>query len=272
MPDTSALFESALVTIGAFIPKVAGVVVLLIVTFWLSRKLSKAVRVTTTEKLDATLGGFFGNLVRYLVLIIGVLACLRVFGVETTSLAALLGAAGLAVGLGLQGTLSNFSSGVMLLIFRPFHVGDIIQVAGTTGKVAAISLFNTEIDQFDNKRVIVPNGSVFGNTIVNINYHPTRRVEVSVGTSYDADIAEARKVMTQAASRIEGVLPEPAPQALLTGLGGSSIDWEVRVWANVGDFARVKEEVTETVKNELDAAGIGIPFPQMDIHLDKVEA
>ncbi len=261
-----------LVTVGQFIPRIVGVAFLIVATFWVAKRAGKMVQSTTAEKLDVTLAVFFGNLVRYFILTVGILACLRVFGVETTSFAALIGAGGLAVGLALQGTLSNFSSGVMLVIFRLFEVGDVIQVDGVTGTVAAITLFNTEIDQFDNKRVIVPNGNVFGNTITNINYHPVRRMEIAVGTSYGADIASAREVMTKAAAGVEGALPDPAPQALLTGLGGSSIDWEVRVWAKVGDFLVVKEKVTETVKNALDTAEISIPFPQLDVHLDKAGA
>jgi small conductance mechanosensitive channel len=268
MQDATALVESMLVTVGQFIPRIVGVAFLILVTFWVAKRAGKLVKKATAEKLDVTLAVFFGNLVRYFILTVGILACLRVFGVETTSFAALIGAAGLAIGLALQGTLSNFSSGVMLVIFRPFEVGDIIQVDGVVGKVSAISLFNTEIDQFDNKRVIVPNGKVFGNTITNINYHPTRRMEISVGTSYGADIASAREVMRKAVAGVEGVLSDPAPQALLMGLGGSSIDWEVRVWANVGEFMAVKERVIETVKNSLDAAEISIPFPQLDVHLD----
>ncbi|MFT4603733.1 MAG: small conductance mechanosensitive channel [Rhodothermales bacterium] len=272
MQDATALVESALVTIGQFIPRIAGVIVLLFVTFWVAKRAGKLVNKATAEKLDVTLAVFFGNMVRYFILTVGILACLRIFGVETTSFTALVGASSLAIGLAVQGTLSNFSSGVMLVIFRPFEVGDIIEVDGVTGKVAAIALFNTEIDQFDNKRVIVPNGKIFGNTITNINYHPMRRMEIAVGTTYGADIALAREVMTKAAASVQGVLPDPAPRALLMGLGGSSIDWEVRVWANVADFMGVKENVIETVKNALDAAEIGIPFPQLDVHMDKVDA
>ncbi|MBO6575974.1 MAG: mechanosensitive ion channel [Rhodothermales bacterium] len=271
MQDASALIEQILVTVGGYIPRAVGAILVLIATFWLSKRMGRAIFRSVEGRLDVTLAKFFGSLTRYGVLTIGILACLRVFGIETTSLAALIGAAGLAVGLALQGTLSNFSSGIMLVLFRPFQVGDVVEVGSTVGKVAGVSLFNTEIDTFDNKRIIVPNGSVFGNTITNYNFHPTRRVDVVVGTAYDADIRTARQVMLDTASAVEGVLEDPAPQVYLDGLGGSSIDWKVRVWVQTPDFWRVKEEVTENVKYALDEADIGIPFPQLDVHLDRLD-
>jgi small conductance mechanosensitive channel len=272
MQDPSALLDQFLAVLGTFAPKAAGVVVLFIVTLWISKRIGRQVGKVVAEKLDPTLARFFGSLARYGILTMGVLACLRIFGVETTSFAALIGAAGLAVGLAMQGTLSNFSAGVMLIVFRPFDVSDWVNVGGVTGKVAGISLFNTEIDTADNQRVIVPNSNVFGNTITNINFHDTRRVAVEVGTEYSAEIPEAQEVMLKAISEIEGVLPDPAPVVYLTGLGSSSIDWSVRVWVNTPDFWAVKELVTKAVKKALDDANIGIPFPQMDVHLDKVEA
>ncbi|MFT5143352.1 MAG: small conductance mechanosensitive channel [Rhodothermales bacterium] len=272
MQDASAFLDTLLATLGAFAPKVVGVVFLFITTVWVSKKIGRQVEKVVAEKLDPTLARFFGSLSRYGVLTMGILACLRIFGIETTSFAALIGAAGLAVGLAMQGTLSNFSAGMMLIVFRPFDVGDWVSVGGVTGSVAGISLFNTEIDTVDNQRIIVPNNSVFGNTITNVNFHDTRRVAVEVGTEYSADIPAAQEVMLKAISNMEGVLPEPAPVVYLTGLGSSSIDWSVRVWVNTPDFWDVKERVTKAVKKALDDANIGIPFPQMDVHLDKVEA
>lgn len=271
MQEANTLVEQILVTLGAFLPKAVGVVLLLLVTFWISKRAGRKVLHVLETKLDATLARFFGSLTRYGVMTIGVLACLRVFGVETTSFAALIGAAGLAVGLAFQGTLSNFSAGIMLVIFRPVKVGDAVEVGGVTGKVSSVSLFNTEIDTFDNKRVIVPNGDVFGNTITNYNFHPTRRVEVAVGTDYGADIDTARQVLMRAATSIDEVLTDPEPQVLLDALGGSSIDWKVRVWVNTPDFWDVKDRLTRDIKYALDEAEIGIPFPQMDVHLDRVD-
>lgn len=262
------LEESLYTLLTDFVPKVVGVLVLVVVAWivakWLGRNVSRSVG----NRLDPTIANFFGSLARYGVLIMAVLGSLQIFGVGTTSFAAVIGAAGLAIGLAMQGTLGNFSSGVMLLAFRPFSVGDTVSTGGVTGKVIAIGLFSTEIDTFDNRRFIVPNGTIYDSTIENITFHDKRRVDVSVGTDYPASISEAREVMVKAAASIANIHSDPAPVAILTGLGASSIDWSVRVWSNTGDYWAVKEELTQKVKEGLDAAGIGIPFPQMDVHID----
>jgi len=219
--------------------------------------------------VDATLTKFFANLARYIVLTAAVLAALGVAGIETTGFAAVLAAAGFAIGMALSGTLSNFAAGVMLLTFRPFKVGDVVSVSGVTGKVNEIELFTTTLDTPDNRRIIVPNGTVFGSTIENITYHPTRRVDVVVGTDYGADLDRAREVLAEAAARHHAVA-EQDPAIVLTDLGDSSINWQVRVWCQTGDYWAVKDALTKDVKNSLDAAGIGIPFPQRDLHIDGV--
>ncbi len=252
-----------------FVPKVAGVITLLVLAWIISGWLGRSVSSAIGARIDQTIANFFGSLTRYGVLIMALLSVLQIFGVGTTSFAALIGAAGLAIGLALQGTLGNFSSGIMLLAFRPFKVGDVISSGGVTGKVAEIGLFSTEIDTFDNRRFTVPNGSVYGSTIENIFYHTTRRVDVTVGTDYPASISDTRQVLLSAAADVDHVLTDPEPAAVLTGLGDSSIDWVVRVWVKSEDFWGVKEALTQRVKEKLDEAGIGIPYPQMDVHLDK---
>lgn len=236
-----------------------------IVANWIKRI---TVRGLERAKIDQTLVKFFGNIARYTVLVLVVLACLGIFGINTTSFAAVIGAVGLAIGLAFQGTLGHFASGVMLLVFRPFKVGDVISVAGDTGKVNEIELFTTTLDTADNRRIIVPNGNIVGSTIENLTFHPTRRVDVSVGTDYGADLDHARQVMLEAALSTPHILSDPPPQVYLDALGGSSIDWKVRVWCNTPDYFAIKDELTLRVKKALDAAGIGIPFPQMDVHLD----
>ena len=249
---------------------VAGALLLLLIAWmvagWVSRIASAGMR---RANLDETLTRFVEKMVGWLVLLLALMMCLSLFGIETTSFAAVLGAAGLAIGLAFQGTLSNFAAGVMLLVFRPFNVGDVVNAAGTTGKVDAIGIFTTTIDTFDNRRFIVPNSQVFGSTIENISFHPHRRADVDVGTAYDADIDQTRKVLEEAVRRVEGVLEDPEPAVLLLGLGASCIDWSVRVWANSDDFGAVKQATIREVKYALDNAGIGIPFPQMDVHLDQ---
>lgn len=222
-------------------------------------------------RIDETLSRFLGKLARWGVLLLVVLACLSVFGVETTSFAAVIGSVGIAVGLAFQGTLSNFAAGIMLLMFRPFNVGDVITVAGQTGKVNAIELFATTLDTFDNRRFIIPNGQVFGSTIENITYHPRRRADVAVGVSYAADIDHTREVLTKAAGVVPGALDDPEPAIILLDLGDSAVNWSVRVWAKSEEFGDVKQAATRAVKVALDKAGIEIPFPQMDVHLTKAE-
>ncbi len=251
-----------------FLPKVVGVLVLVVVAWIVAGWAGKRVTKSAEKRLDLTIARFMGSLTKYLILIMALLGCLNIFGFETTSFAAVIGAAGLAIGLAMQGTLSNFSAGLMLLIFRPFKVNDVVSTAGVTGKVMNLNLFTTEFDTPDNRRIIVPNGAIFGSTIENITFHETRRVDVAVGTDYPADISRTRDVLLNAVKNLEGVHAEPAPVAYLTELGGSSIDWSVRVWANTSDYWGVRENATQAIKNALDEAGIGIPYPQMDVHLD----
>lgn len=250
--------------------KAIGVLIILVVGLILAGWLRRlTVRTCERAKLDLTLAKFFAGMVRWAVLLVVALFCLGTFGVNITGFAAILAAAGFAVGLALQGTLANFSSGVMLLIFRPFKVGDVVNVAGVVGKVNEIQLFTTVLDTPDNRRVIVPNGVVFGSTIENITHHPTRRVEVAVGTEYTADLDRVRDVLRCAAEGVNGRLPSEDVAIVLSQLGASSIDWSVRVWAKTGDYGSVREELTRDVKIALDAAGVGIPFAQMDVHFDQ---
>ena len=248
---------------------VVGVVLLLIggwiVAGWARRHVGRNLERT---KLDLTLVKFFANITSWIILILTVLTALSLFGIETTSFAAVLGAAGLAIGLAFQGTLSNFASGVMLLTFRPFKVGDAVKVAGEIGKIDEIDLFMTKLDTFDNRRIVIPNSKIFGSTIETMTFHPRRRVDVNVGISYSADIDETRRVLEEAVAGIEGRLEEPASQVFLDGFGDSSVNWVVRVWANTPDFGNVKQATVRALKNALDDAAISIPFPQMDVHLD----
>lgn len=248
--------------------RIVGVLLVFYIGLKLARWLSGFVERRVAAKLDVTLGKFFGNLTRYGLITLLVIASLGAFGIETTSFAAVIGAAGLAIGLALQGTLQNFSSGVMLLIFRPFKVGDVISVGGQVGGVQELGLFVTVLDTPDNRRIIIPNGQVFGTTIENLTHHDLRRCDVNVGTDYTADLGKTREVLEAAARAVPGQAQTP-PQVFLAGLGGSSIDWQVRVWAKTSDYWDVLQATTKIVKDELDKAGIGIPFPQMDVHLDK---
>jgi small conductance mechanosensitive channel len=252
-----------------FVWNVIGALLLLTITVIVAGWARRATRAAVERSdFDPTLGAFFASLARYTVLILGGLAVLGMFDISVASFAAILAAAGFAVGLALQGTLSHFAAGVMLLIFRPFGVGDRVSAADTTGTVVEVGLFATLFDTPDNRRIIVPNGALFGSTIENQTHHDTRRVDVSVGTAYDADLATTRAVLTSVAESVEGGFSAPAPQVYLSELGASSIDWAVRVWTNTGDYWDVSERLTTQIKQALDAEGIGIPYPQMDVHLD----
>lgn len=263
------LIVAATPVVLTFIAKLAAVLAL----FWIAVKVSNWLQEKVTHALaardfDRTLSLFFGGITRWIVYIGALLACLSAFGIETTTFAAVIGAASLAVGLAFQGTLSNFAAGVVLLVFRPFKVGDVVVIAGETGTVAEIELFNTTIDSFENQRIILPNDKVFGSTIRNISYHPVRRVDVNVGVSYGSNVAHTREILNAAAAAVEGRHPDKGHQIVLMGLGGSSVDWQVRVWASSPDFLTVKERTIEAIKVALDDAGISIPFPQMDVHID----
>lgn len=249
--------------------RVAGALALLlaawIVAAWARRFTRK--RLTQLE-FDPTLTKFFANAARYVVLILAGLSCLQLFGVNVTGFAAVIAAAGFAIGMAFQNSLSNFSAGIMLLAFRPFQVGDVISVAGQIGKVAEIELFTTMLDTPDNRRIIIPNSVVFSSTIENISFHDTRRVDVNVGTDYGADLDATRAILEQVSNELSLKLADQDSQVVLLELGDSAIAWQVRVWVDAAEFWPAKQELTRAIKVELDKAGIGIPFPQMDLHVD----
>lgn len=253
-----------------YLPKIAGAVVILILALMIASMLAGLTRSSLRRiNVDETLTRFFGKLVWWGILLLGGLSCLSTLGIQVTAFAAILASMGFAIALAFQGTLGNLAAGVMLLVFHPFKVGDVINVGGVVGKVFEIDLFATTLDTVDNRRIIVPNGSVFGNTIENITYHATRRCDVAVGTEYSADLDQTREVLKKAIESVDHILEDPAPQVYLLELGGSSINWSLRVWVNAADYWAVREQLTRAAKVELDKANIGIPFPQMDVHLFK---
>lgn len=254
--------------IVTYTPKLIGLIVALIITKIVARACEKLVIKSLRQK-DEALKKFLSSLAKYAVLTIGVVTALSYVGIQTASFAAVIAASGLAIGLAFQGTLSNFSAGVMLLLFRPFKVDDFVQAGGETGFIVAIELFSTEIRTPDSKRIIVPNSSIFGKNITNYSYHPSRRVDIKVGTAYSDNVDKTRKILETIPSKVDGALTEPAPQIFLAGLGSSSIDWEVRIWCKNEDYWDVYQRTTEISKQTLDEANIQIPFPQQDIHFDE---
>jgi small conductance mechanosensitive channel len=248
---------------------VVKVLVLVVVSWLFAHWLSSLIRRhgERSTHLDPTLTLFFATVVRWAILAFAVVAVLGIFGIETTSFAALIAAVGLAIGLGFQGTLGQLASGVMLLVFRPFKVGDFVKAGGTSGVVKEIQLFATIIDTFDNRRLIVPNASVFGSTIENVSHHSERRVDVAIGTAYEADLDRTREILTEVARSLPQALPDRDPAILLDALGASSVDWSVRVWVASSDFGVAKDTLLANAKKALDAAGVGIPYPQLDVHM-----
>jgi small conductance mechanosensitive channel len=251
---------------------IGAIVVLLvgrIVAGWARRLTRKALE---RAEVDPTLVPFIAKLVYYLLLAFVVIAVLGVFGVQTASLVAVLGAAGLAVGLALQGTLSNFAAGVMLLFFRPFKVGDFIDAAGTIGTVEEIGVFATTMKSPDNIKIVVPNSQVYGQTIKNFNGFDTRRIDLVIGVSYDDDIGTAIDTIRSIVSADQRVLAEPETQIAVSNLGDSSVDLVVRPWCAGSDYWPLRFDLTRTIKEGLEAAGCSIPYPQTDVHLHQKSA
>ena len=254
--------------------KIIGAILILIVGRIVASWTAKTVnaRLQKSGKVDETLRPFFANFARYVVLIITVLAVLAQFGIQTTSLIAVLGAASLAIGLALQGTLSNVAAGVMLLIFRPFKVGDYVEAAGIAGTVKSITLLVTELATPDNVQILAPNNQVWGTIVKNFSHHATRRVDLVLGIDYSDDIDKAIQTVTTVAQSDSRVLKDPAPMVVVGNLGESSVDLTIRVWVQASDYWGVKFELTKVLKQRFDEEGLSIPFPQRTIHMVKAEA
>jgi len=235
---------------------------------WVANLITKGLRrVMERANVDATLIKFLSNIVRVLLLIFVILAAIGQLGIQTTSLIAVLGAAGLAVGLALQGSLSNFAAGVLVIIFRPYKVGDYIEGAGVAGTVDEVQIFNTVLKTPDNVRIIVPNSQITGGIITNYSAHETRRVDFTFGIGYADDIDKAKKIIEDVLTSDERVLEDPAPQIVVAELADSSVNIVARPWSKAADYWSLKFDVTETVKKRFDAEGISIPFPQRDVHV-----
>ena len=243
------------------------VVAVVVISYMLASWIGRFIGGMVTKKVDVTLGKFLSKAIRNVLMIVVAMAVLEFNGVSVTGFAAVLAALGFAIGMALQGTLSNFAAGVMLLVFRPFKVDDYIVVAGTEGTVEEIDLFTTRLNALDNRHLIVPNGEIFGSKLENYTRNPVRRVDVNVGAAYSADLDRTRAALERAAACVSDGTDTPPAQVYLLELGASSVDWQVRVWCHPKNYWDVREAVTGAAKNELDAAGISIPFPQMDVHV-----
>ena len=243
-------------------------ILILIVGFWFATRAKNLVvrGMRKSGKIDETIVLFAGSMVRYGVIIFTVMAVLDQFGVETTSLVALLGAAGLAIGFALQGTLSNVAAGVMLLFFRPFKVGQYVDIGGTAGTVKGIGLFTTIMDTGDNVHIIVPNANIWGSSIKNFSHNRTRRINLLIGIGYGDDIDKAIKVVLATIKAEKMALDNPEPVAAVADLGGSSVDLVVRAWCKNGDYWVARWALIKAIKENFDKEGIEIPYPQTVIH------
>ena len=220
-------------------------------------------------KVDAILIEFLGSMLSGVLMLFVLIAAIKELGFDTSSMVALIGAAGLAIGFAMQDSLSNFASGVMLIVFRPFKDGDFVEAGGVAGVVEKINIFTTTMRTGDNREIIVPNGSIFGGTITNYSARPTRRVDMLFGIGYGDDLLKAKRILEEIVANEERCLKDPSPVILVNDLGESSVNFKVRPWVNSGDYWDVLAAITEKVKLSFDKEGISIPFPQMDVHLHK---
>jgi small conductance mechanosensitive channel len=248
--------------------KVLAALAIFIIGRWVAGGVRKLVeRIMTKGKVEHTLVTFTSNMAYIGLLVFIVIAALGQLGIQTTSFIAILGAAGLAVGLALQGALSNFAAGFLLIIFRPFKVGDLIEAAGVFGVVEAIQIFTTQLKTADNKTVIVPNAKLTDDNIVNWTVKGTRRVDMVFGIGYGDDIDRARSLMADIIAADNRILKTPEPQISVSELGDSSVNFVVRPWVKVEDYWGVFFDLTEKIKKAFDANGVSIPFPQRDVHV-----
>jgi len=264
------LSEGASGLIQVFVLPAAGGLLALLAAYFFAKFVSAQVRGLVCQRVDETLGRFIAKMVFYAIVILAITIILPTVGVQVTGLMAVLATAGFAIGLAFQGTLSNFSAGVLLLVFRPFKVGDLVNIAGITGKINEIDLFTTTLDTPDNRRMILPNSSISGNTIENMTFHEHRRAEVTVGVEYSASLDRTRAALTACAESMADCTIQGEGrgyQVLLTNLGDSSVQWTVRLWVAKDQFFQCRERLTGEIKRHLDLNEIGIPFPQLRVHM-----
>ncbi|WP_165312321.1 small-conductance mechanosensitive channel MscS [Vibrio ziniensis] len=250
---------------------VSAVLILIIGNIIVKAVAGSVAKVLKKKEMDKAVVEFIHGLVRYVLFVIVLIAALGRVGVETASVVAVIGAAGLAIGLALQGSLSNFAAGVLIVGFRPFKSGDYVEVAGVAGSVEAIQIFQTILKTPDNKMVVVPNGAIIGGSIVNYSRHATRRVDLVIGVSYKSDLKKTKQVIRETLEKDSRILKDPDMTIGVLALADSSVNFVVRPWCKTEEYWGVYFDSMQAIKEALDANGIEIPFPQMDVHLNKVD-
>ena len=263
--DLSSIDTDLLVTFGLRLLAAAAI---FIIGRWLARMLTNlARRMMARAGIEDTLERFLGNIIYSVLLAVVIISTINQLGIETTSLLAVLGAAGLAVGLALQGSLSNFASGVLIVAFKPYKVGDFIEAGGVSGSVEEVQIFTTVLKSPDNKKIIVPNSQVMAGEIVNYSANDTRRVDLVAGCGYDDDLDKVRRILNDIVSGDDRILADPAPTIAISELADSSVNFVVRPWVNGSDYWGVYFDLTEQIKKRFDAEGVSIPYPQRDVHV-----
>jgi small conductance mechanosensitive channel len=269
--DWQLVMDTAVELALEYGPLVLGSIATLLLG-WLGARIARGIlrRGLTRARVDPTLIGFACNLGFMLLMAFVIISALGTLGLKTGSFVALVGAAGLAIGFALQGSLSNLAAGVMIIIFRPLRAGDFVEAGGVQGKVVEIQVFSTIMNTPDNKRIVVPNSKLMGNTITNYSVNPNRRVDLLLGIGYDADLKQAKQMLMDICLAHPLVLKDPAPVVFVKELADSSVNFNVRPWCKQADYWTVWGDLTEAVKLRFDEAGISIPFPQRDVHLHQV--
>lgn len=265
--NVETLVEQGIVVATEYAFSVLGAIVILLVGFLVAGTISRWAR-RSLEKLhhvDLTLAAFLSNIIKYAIWVLVLVMVLGQFGVQTTSIIAVLGAAGLAIGLALQGTLSNIAAGIMLLVLRPFRVGEFIEAGSVSGTVQEVGLFTTELKKADGLFTMAPNSQIWNATIVNYSRHPTRRFELVVGIDYDDSMQQARDILMLMAAEDERVFDDPAPQTFVFNLGESSVDVGLRVWTKTENYLALSWDLTEAAKERFDENGITIPYPRREL-------
>ena len=255
-------------SILTYLPSIIAALIILILGLWVIKLIIGRLRkIMEKREVDPGVRGFSLSILGVVLKILLFIVIITKLGIETTSFAAILAAAALAVGLALQGSLSNFAGGVLIIVLKPYRVGDFIEAQGESGSVTEISIFYTILTTTNNQRIIIPNGQLSNNKVTNYSYEPTRRNNMTVGISYDSDIKKSREVLLNIVNSDERVLKDPAPVVYVEGLGDNSVDLSLRFWANQADYWGLHFDTIEKLKTELEDAGVSFPFPQRDVHL-----
>jgi small conductance mechanosensitive channel len=266
------ILDTLTLWVTAYSMKIIAAVLIFVIGKWVAKKVSNLfIKLLEKNKVDVTLTRFLHSIVYYTLVVVVLIAAAGQLGINTASFLTIVGAAGLAIGLALKDSLSNFSSGVMLILFRPYRVGDFATVGGVTCNVVSIDIFNTTLNTPDNQRVIVPNANITNDVITNVTANDTRRVDLTIGIGYGDDVLKAKKVLGEILKTENRVLETPAPKIAVSELADSSVNFVVRPWVKTSDYWDVYFDLTEKIKLTFDQEGISIPFPQQDVHFFQEE-